>query len=91
MDAFRRGVLSLIAHLEIGHQRAREAEAAGWVYVVIDDESEAHVHVVGPFPTPEAALIASERQKAEDRRWNPGEPLWTHHILPMFDDTKEDQ
>ena len=75
----------LIAGIEIDLQRMREREASGWVVVVIDDESRTHVHTVGPYPTPESALIAAGKMAEEDRRTSvPGEPLWTHVILPLY-------
>jgi hypothetical protein len=79
-------VRELLAEVFVDLHRDRVLAASGWVYVVVDDESGDHVHVVGPFDGPEAAVIASERQKIEDRRMNPGEPLWTHHVLPLFSD-----
>ena len=87
-------VREMMAALEIGHNQMREREADGWGVVVIDDEFEAHVHIIGPFATQLEALIASEKQKAEDARMNEGEEhLWTHHILPMFnnDDKREEK
>lgn len=77
-------IRDLMADLEIGHQRAREQSASGWVYVTVDQDSGTHVHVVGPFPTPEAALIAAQEQALEDAHFNPDEPLWDHHVLPLF-------
>lgn len=81
-------VREFIAEMAVSSLRSIAREASGWVYVIVDDENGKHVHAVGPFDTPEAALLASERQKAEDRRLNPGDPLWTHHVLPLFEEGK---
>lgn len=74
-----------IARVEINHQRTREREADGWVFVTVDDEFDSLVHVVGPFPTAEDALIAAGRQANDDEKIrDDGEAGWTHTVLPIY-------
>jgi hypothetical protein len=95
----QRAVRELFADVQVASDEAdwREAQKAteqaardlsehriAWVYAVVDRESAEHVYVAGPFPTPEAALLASEKRKKEDRRLNMDEPLWEHFVLPLY-------
>jgi hypothetical protein len=74
-----------IARTEIAYQHAREREASGWVFVTTDDEFDTLVHVVGPFPTAEEALVAAGRQANEDKKLHDeDEAGWTHTVLPLF-------
>jgi hypothetical protein len=81
-----RAVREFFADVHVGIEQAQRQEASGWVVLSTDLESGKHVHVVGPFQTPEQALAY-----AGDRDRDPqaglvvdGQPGWSHTVVAMF-------
>lgn len=77
--------VALLTEIEVRMQQDREADAAGWVVVVVDNEFDSIVHVVGLFSTPEAALIECGLGALEDKKiMDEGDVGWTRTVVPMF-------
>lgn len=84
MNVDPRAVRDLLADARLASARADAAEARGWVVVSRDDEY-GHLHITGPYETPEAALIAAQRDhEAVNSSLPDGEPGWTHTVHPLF-------
>jgi hypothetical protein len=82
-----RGVREFMAEIAVAIDRAERAEASGFVVLVIDTEGDSLREVVGPFSTPEDALLEAGRLDADPHRGTrpaDGEPGWRHVVLPLY-------
>lgn len=74
----------ILAGAHVLSARMDLADATGWLVVSHDDETGS-LHISGAYATPEAALVAAERDHQDvNRGLAAGEPGWTHTVLPLF-------
>ena len=87
---FRRELGELMARVEETADAMDRRDAKGWLVVCLDlEEPVSVVACYGPFPEPEQALIEAARQAETslDRTYlaEPGEPGWSHVVVPLFE------
>lgn len=92
---FQRRINRLLARMEIDLHREREKSAIGWGVAVFDTEEfpgtekiePTLVHVVGLYPTSEAAFIAAGKMATGDC---PTEEGWRYSVVPIFKTDEEE-
>lgn len=81
---FKQAVREAIADVFVYSARMDAEAASGWLVVSCDEES-GHLHISGPYLSPEAALIAAQIDHEEvNRGLGEGEAGWKHTVWPLY-------